>query len=197
MTMAAYAPADDWNIWGTMLESQKSSPPSPSASHPSGPVKRPTLLRLPSKDSNSQITEKVQRRIICRLSRHTLRLERTYQLLKSIAALDPVGDYHTRGLQLLRLPKREGRDELALAALLYEDAGAPNELRALMNLGPGWFTVKQMPSVYQYNPEITSNELFHTGTISTTTFLRFAKGATDCCAFLHAHGMLHGEIRPE
>lgn len=184
---------EDWNLWGILTK----SPSSPDAQATLTNRTRPPLIRLPSRDSKQQITEKVQRHVIARVSHNGLRLERQYQVIKALSESDPLGERHFRALELLRLPPREGHDEVPLRVLLLEDSSGPNNLRKYLNYGPGWYFSTNLPSVSPYVKSITSDAQAKTGNVSVDTFLKFARGAADCCVLIHDRSMLHLEIRPD
>lgn len=184
---------DDWNLWGALTRSASSTE---SQSTPTGRT-RPSLIRLASKDAKQKVTEKIQRNIIARVSHNGLRLERQYQVIKALSEFDPLGERHIRALELLRLPPRDGHDEVPLLVLLLEDSSGPNNLRKFFNYGPGWYFSTNLPSVKLYDRTTTSDGMARTGNVSLDNFLKFARGATECCILIHDRSMLHLEIRPD
>ncbi|KAF1916144.1 putative histidine kinase HHK1p [Ampelomyces quisqualis] len=115
------------------------------------------------------------RAVVCRVSTHTLRLEREFQLSKLVVAKsDPDGSHFVRPIEFARLPAKAGEDPLV--ASIFEAPG-PNFLRDLVTFGP--------------------NSYRGTGAgVPLLPFLDFAVGATECLEILHhGHEVVHGELR--
>ena len=127
--------------------------------------------------------------VVARLSKHTLRLEREYQLFRSfVASADPECGHTVKVVELVKLPGRQG-DEDKILISIFESPGR-SYLPSLIDFGRAWLTPSlQQPFVVELNrPE---REL-----ISLQNFFRFAIGACECLELLH-HGIrvVHGEIR--
>lgn len=189
----------DWYVWGER-ELSDAPPPRISAS--------PQLSSLSSVASRSSrharhasdapLGGQLQQRrvpIVTRLSRHVLRLERQYQLEKTLASeSDPESERHIRFLQLLRLAPRNDGEPL-LAVIICENPGY-NELREFLNFGPNWYRADEIPTLRTWRKEITASGVHAVGTIPLEKFLDFAIGAVQCCEMLHQGSRLvHGELR--
>ncbi|KAF2711786.1 hypothetical protein K504DRAFT_465522 [Pleomassaria siparia CBS 279.74] len=157
---------------------------------------RPALARS-HKSSGSDATAKHaltsdlprDRLVVCRVSTHTLRLEREFQLSKLISShSDPDCRHFVRPIEFLRLPSNY-RDDEPLVASIFEAPG-PNYLKDLILFGPNSYRISENNKSFQPTTEI------HAGGIPLLTFLDFAVGATECLEILHhGHELVHGEIR--
>lgn len=125
---------------------------------------------------------------MCRVSNHTLRLEREYQLSKVIVnKSDPACRHFVRPIEFVRLPTKPGEDPLV--ASIFEAPGQ-NYLKDLVTFGPNWYNFTNKDSTLPSNDPRP-----HTG-VPLLTFLDFAVGAAECLEILHhGHEMVHGELR--
>lgn len=133
--------------------------------------------------------------VVGRISTHTLRLEREYQLCKSLTeTADPNCEHTVRPLEFIKLPSQQENAE-PLVVSIFESPG-PNFLRELVDIdstlwNPGntVYTLHK-PGENMDNP---SNQ------VSLSVFLDFAIGASECLSLLHHgyHGLrlVHGELR--
>lgn len=126
--------------------------------------------------------------MVCRVSSHTLRLEREYQLSKVIVnKSDPACRHFVRPIDFIRLPTKPGEDPLV--ASIFEAPGE-NYLKDLVTFGPNWYNFTHRDNTCQ-----SANPWPSTG-VPLLTFLDFAVGATECLEILHhGHEMVHGELR--
>ncbi|KAL8696754.1 MAG: hypothetical protein Q9224_002638, partial [Gallowayella concinna] len=134
--------------------------------------------------------------VIARVSTHSLRLEREYQLGKTfIQTSDPDCHHTVRLIRLARLPARQS-DPGPLTVQIFESPGR-NYLSDLTDFGPAWYVSKQESrhgvedAKGRKSPEPQKK-------ISLATFLDFAIGASECLELLH-HGLkvVHGELRAD
>ncbi|KAI9811780.1 MAG: hypothetical protein M1827_005325 [Pycnora praestabilis] len=132
--------------------------------------------------------------VIARISTHTLRLEREFQLCKSlIQTSDPECKHIVRPLELVRLPSQQG-DQGPLVVSIFESPGL-NYLKELVNFGPAWYGGPTTMSP-RLGPSPESIGVVPGDQISLPLFLDFAIGASECLELLH-HGqrIVHGELR--
>ncbi|KAF2477826.1 uncharacterized protein BDR25DRAFT_338561 [Lindgomyces ingoldianus] len=130
------------------------------------------------------------RPVVCRVSRHALRLEREFQLSKLIVSRsDPDCRHFARPIEFLRLPPKHGNSE-PLVVSIFEAPG-PNYLRDIVEFGPNAYRVIGKDNNWEFAPFRPGQE-----GIPLLIFLDFAVGATECLEILH-HGnhLTHGEIR--
>ncbi|KAF2799442.1 two-component sensor protein histidine protein kinase-like protein [Melanomma pulvis-pyrius CBS 109.77] len=129
------------------------------------------------------------RLVVCRVSTHTLRLEREFQLSKLIVGRsDPECKHFVRPIEFLRLPTRPGDTE-PLVASIFEAPG-PNYLQDLVQFGPNSYRILNSEDSFQFS------SYKPTDGIPLLTFLDFAVGATECLEILHhGHELVHGELR--
>lgn len=180
---------------------------SASSSSSSPDASRPTLSRNHrSSGSNASITAQAtqptqdsqqthdddkprDRMVVCRVSSHTLRLEREFQICQLIHKKDPGAARHfVRPVDFVRLPTKPGNTE-PLAASIVEAPG-DNYLRELVQFGPNSYKVTRQDNQWKFRP------LQLKDCIPLLTFLDFAVGATECLEILHhGHELVHGEIR--
>ena len=133
--------------------------------------------------------------VVARISTHTLRLEREYQLCKSLTeSADPFCKHTLRPLEFVKVP-RDRDDDGALVVSIFESPGR-NYLTELVDFGPAFWNLGipvHIPPSAGYVPDSPRDR------ISLSTFLEFAIGATDCLSLLHHgyHGVrvVHGELR--
>ena len=127
--------------------------------------------------------------VVARLSRHTLRLEREYQLFKSfVASADPECQHTVKVVDLVRLPGRQD-DEDRILVSIFESPGR-SYLPSLIDFGRAWFT-PSLQKPFAAETTYKDGEL-----ISIPRFFDFAIGACECLELLH-YGIrtVHGEIR--
>ena len=127
--------------------------------------------------------------VVARLSRHTLRIEREYQLFRSfVAAADPECRHTVRVVDLVKLPGRQG-DEDRISVSIFE-LPSRNYLPSLIDFGQAWIT-PSLQRPFAAETSYKDGEL-----ISLPKFFQFAIGACECLELLH-HGIrvVHGEIR--
>lgn len=128
---------------------------------------------------------------MARVSHHSLREERAFQIAKSVSmTADPNGDHIVKPLDLIRLNPATG-DRGAIVVAIYQHPG-PNHLFNLMDMGPAFYHARKDGDAYR---AYHHDEPLHSP-ISLRLFLDFAIGATQCLEILHhSRGMVHGEIR--
>ncbi|KAH7115194.1 putative histidine kinase HHK1p [Dendryphion nanum] len=129
------------------------------------------------------------RRVVCRVSTHALRLEREFQLNRRVVARsDPEFKHFVRPIEFIRLPSKNGSNETLVASVF--EAPGPNYLRELVSFGPNTYKIVHRQDhweVAQLRPGSGTPLL---------TFLDFAIGATECLEILHhGHQLVHGELR--
>jgi len=134
--------------------------------------------------------------VVARISTHTLRLEREYQLCKSlIEAADPNCEHTVRPLDFLKLPSQHDNEE-PLVVSIFESPG-PNFLRELVEIARALWK----PGDPSYTLH-SSGEDGHSSRdqIPLSVFLEFAIGAAECLSLHHGyHGLrlVHGELRSD
>ncbi|OAA70994.1 two-component sensor protein histidine protein kinase [Akanthomyces lecanii RCEF 1005] len=130
--------------------------------------------------------------IVARISLHTVREERAYQIAKNfLAKADPEARHIVKPLDLIRLPPISG-DRGALVVAVYQRIG-PNYLFDVLDMGPAVYRARKDGETYHSYSEV---ETVPKEAISLEHFLDFAIGAAECLEILHHHhGMIHGEIR--
>ena len=125
---------------------------------------------------------------MCRVSTHTLRLEREYQLSRLVVnKSDPTCKHFVRPVEFIRLPTKPGEEPLV--ASIFEAPGQ-NYLKDLITFGPNWYNFTHRHDTSQpTDPAPTAG-------VPLLTFLDFAVGATECLEILHhGHELVHGELR--
>ncbi|MCJ1382478.1 hypothetical protein MMC17_005591 [Xylographa soralifera] len=135
-------------------------------------------------------------RVVARISIHALRLEREFQLCKSLVeSADPHYKHTVRPLEFAKLSGQHDEDVLVVS--IFESPGS-NYLRELVDFGPASWN----PGIQRFARPLSSpdNGADNIGNqISLSVFLEFAIGATECLSLLHHgyHGLrvVHGEIR--
>ncbi|KAL1643392.1 Chk1 protein kinase [Didymella pomorum] len=200
---------DNWHFFGHQKASASQERPpsrgrhtsvaSPSASHSPDSHRPSNALGHKSSGSDaSAVTTQTHatattvhregRPVVCRVSSHTLRLEREYQLSKVIVnKSDPACRHFVRPIEFIRLPTKPGEEPLV--ASIFEAPGQ-NYLKDLVTFGPNWYNFTSRDNSVQNNAPQS-----HTG-VPLLTFLDFAVGATECLEILHhGHEMVHGELR--
>jgi signal transduction histidine kinase/predicted ATPase/serine/threonine protein kinase len=154
----------------------------------------------PSVDSNLSDHEKNTDGpifVVARLSSHTVRTEREYNLSHQlIQTVDPEAKHFAKPIALHRLlphPKDTG----PVSAAIYESPGR-NHLKELVNFGPAsdMNFVEDMPFIK--DPSVVDagkRSYFGRDPVPIPLFLDFAIGATEALEILHYSGHVHGEIR--
>jgi serine/threonine protein kinase len=194
---------DNWHYMGyektTPAQQRPPSrgPLSPTLSH-SPDSSRPSLARS-HKSSGSDASAPASahvittttthpRRVVCRVSIHTLRLEREFQLSKLIVKQsDPDCKHFVRPIEFVRLSTKAG--EKPLVASIFEAPG-PDILKDLLAFGPNWYRFSSTENNWR------SSTLQPDAGVPLLTFLDFAIGATSCLEILHhGHEVVHGELR--
>ena len=130
------------------------------------------------------------RSVIARVSRHALRLEREFQIAKSvIKETDPTSEHFVRPVEFVKLPAKHGSE--AIVCSIFESPG-PNYLRELVNLGPNYY--RGISKRGSWDKQAYAN--LGAGQIPLLTFLDFAIGAAECLQILHyGNRLVHGELR--
>ena len=132
--------------------------------------------------------------VIARISSHSLRLEREYQLCKTLQDIDPGNAHCVRPVQFVSLPPQQG-DNDTIAVSIFESPGR-NYLREVMDFGPAFL------GQWNHNIDIDKDYIGQASSlgeqISLPTFLDFAIGACESLELLH-HGLktIHGELRAD
>ncbi|EGX95607.1 two-component sensor protein histidine protein kinase [Cordyceps militaris CM01] len=167
----------------------------PASAIDSEPLPSPSLFsRPPSTTSLTSATESAytEEPIVARISLHTIREERAFQIANGFfAKADPNARHIVRPVDLIRLPPTSG-DRAALVITVYQRIG-PNYLLHVLDMGPALYRARKDGESYQSYSE---PEALPMQTISLEHFLNFAIGAAECLETLHHHhGMIHGEIR--
>jgi hypothetical protein len=184
---------DNWHFFGHEKTSreQPSHPPEPN---------RPTLTRSHRSSGSNASAAATQphgtateehrggRAVVCRVSTHTLRLEREFQLSKMVVKKsDPDCRHFVRPIELIKLPTKAGEEPLI--ASIFEAPG-PNFLKDLVTFGPNWYRFTSAENNWR------SSTLQPDAGVPLLTFLDFAVGATECLEILHhGHEIVHGELR--
>lgn len=129
------------------------------------------------------------RRVVCRVSTHALRLEREFQLNRRVVSRsDPDCKHFVRPIEFIRLPPKNGSNETLVASVF--EAPGPNYLRELVSFGPN--TYKIVPGDEHW--EVA--RLRPANGAPLLTFLDFAIGATESLEIIHhGHQLVHGELR--
>ena len=124
--------------------------------------------------------------VVARISSHSLRLEREYQICKSLHDVDPGNSHCVRPVDFFSLPPQQG-DRDGLVVSVFESPGR-NYLRDVMDFGPAFLS---QPNGYKIKVDADER-------ISLSSFLDFAIGACECLELLH-HGLktIHGELRAD
>ncbi|KAF2123396.1 two-component sensor protein histidine protein kinase-like protein [Dothidotthia symphoricarpi CBS 119687] len=194
---------DNWHFFGhqrARLErvartrtsrSPDSSRPSLIRSHKStGSDAGPATAQLPPPPPplSDTDTHREGRPVVCRVSKHSLRLEREFQLSKQvIKKSDPEARHFVRPIEFVRLATKTG--EQPLVASIFEAPGE-NYLKDLVTFGPNWYNF-----VKQDNTSLPHSLQPACG-VPLLTFLDFAVGATEALSILHhGHQIVHGELR--
>lgn len=196
----AHTSYEDWHVWGTMeVVADRQSEKNGLVSKPGSPTTSTRLSLSSDHELTATETIKVQK-VIARISKHALRLERQYQLNREVLDVaDPNAEKHLRALQLLRLPARNA-SETTLTVIILEDvemARGINDMRSVINYGPNWFFYNKIPRAgVAHNPTYTSDGNHPLGHVSIPEFLDMAVGACECLEMIHQGSkFVHGELR--
>ncbi|KAM3514316.1 hypothetical protein MY11210_001991 [Beauveria gryllotalpidicola] len=212
---------DYWYVFGTRLVPQAPTPSTSSHHTPSstlpgklrpstsdhGGQQAPTYThdgdslpspssfpRPPSTASSTSATESsyAEEPIVARISYHTVREERAFQISKTfLAKADPHAHHIVKPIDLIRLPPTSG-DRGALVVAVCHRLG-PNYLFDVLDMGPALYRARRDGESFHSYSEF---EAVPKQAISLESFLDFAIGAAECLEILHHHhGMIHGEIR--
>jgi serine/threonine protein kinase len=128
--------------------------------------------------------------VVCRVSTHTLRLEREFQLSKSIVnKSDPTCRHFVRPIEFVRLSTKTGEE--SLVASIFEAPG-PSLLKHLVTFGPNSSSFTNTESSWR------STTVQPDAGVPLLTFLDFAVGATESLEIMHhGHEAVHGELRSD
>jgi len=155
---------------------------------------RPTLRAHRSSNSDTSLASTAivrhPRKVIARISRHILRVEREFQLIQQVTEnSDPNYEHFVRPIELVRLPGHHGHEPLVVS--IFEAPGR-NYLREIVEFGPNAYRGVAKRESW----ELRNFSAEKGGKIPLLQFLDFAVGAAECCEILH-HGnrLVHGEIR--
>ncbi|KAL2681557.1 hypothetical protein IWX47DRAFT_231056 [Phyllosticta citricarpa] len=179
---------DNWHFFGI----QRSPRPAPghpvraATAHSSSPALETRPPVRTHKSSNSEasaasFSQEYGKHVVARVSSHVLRLEREFQLAKSIVdACDPDCLHFVRPIELVRLPSRQGSE--SLVASIFESPG-PNYMQNQVDL-------------YQATKWDTPMAQKEDRQLSLQLFMQFAIGAVESLEILHNEKkQVHGEIR--
>lgn len=195
---AVHTSYEDWHVWGTrdVLVDEQHHNGSPGMKR-SSPITSTRNSISGSIDQISTEPTKTQK-VIARISKHSLRLERQYQLSREVLdAIDPGSDRHLKALALMKLAPRNA-DETQLTVVLFEDiqTDSVNDLRHIINYGPNWFFYDESPRTHPWDATRTSSKLHPVGHVAVTEFLDIAIGACKCLEMIHQGSKyVHGELR--
>ena len=195
---------DNWHVYGTKRLSPSRKGTSSSASHDSShnsprSNSRPPLRHFhtgasdPESDASISKHDELERThidVFARVSTHVLRLEREFQLCRSLIQTSDPGCNHTvRPLDFFKLPGRQ-EDERPVVVSVFASPGR-NALRDLIDFGPAFWDSGQRQTGSLRDPETPIRS-----DIPISTFLDFAVGTCKCLELLH-HGLrvVHGELR--
>lgn len=189
---------EDWHVWGMRdVPANSHHHSGDHGSRHSSPVASTRNSLSESRDQVWIEPSKTQK-IIARISKHSLRLERQYQLSRELLdAIDPGYERHMRALALIKLPPRNS-DETQLTVVIFEDikADTVNDMRNIINMGPNWFFYNETPRTHTWDPTRTSSGLHPVGHIAVNEFLEVAIGACKCLEMIHQGSrFVHGELR--
>jgi len=194
---------DNWHFWGIRKASidrpvsrGRSAGNSLSSSH-SPDSGRPKLRTHRSSGSETSAATALIHQadlardipVIGRVSTHTLRIEREWQLCKLIIKKsDPESRHFIRPLEFVKLPPKPG-NTTPLVAFICEAPG-PNYLKDMVRFGPNAYKATHHGDAWMFQ-----NFQYNSG-IPLLTFLDFAVGAAESLEILHhGHQVVHGEIR--
>ncbi|OAL01373.1 hypothetical protein IQ06DRAFT_335685 [Phaeosphaeriaceae sp. SRC1lsM3a] len=168
--------------------SPDSSRPSLTRSHKSSGSDASAATARTTATSTSQPHHREGRPVVCRVTTHTLRLEREFLLSKAVVKKsDPECKHFVRPIEFARLSAKAGEEPMV--ASIFEAPG-PNFLKDLVSFGPNWYKFTSSGGNWQSAPAQPH------GGVPLLTFLDFAVGATQCLEILHhGHEVVHGELR--
>jgi serine/threonine protein kinase len=152
----------------------------------------PSVLKDDGEDYESDLRTvgATSLQVIARISVHSLRDERMYNICKTLVAkADPNGDHIVPPVAITRLESRP-EDEGPVVVCIFEDAGQ-NYLPQIVDYGPAWYHL----DIRGENLYRIQSETFAAQSMSLQTFLDFAIGAAECLEILHGQQVVHGEIR--
>ncbi|KAG5974062.1 hypothetical protein E4U55_000128 [Claviceps digitariae] len=138
----------------------------------------------------------VEELVAARVSFHTIREERGFQIAKNITATaDPSGNHIAKPIDLIRLNPAPG-DRGAITVCIYQHPGH-NFLSDVIDFGPACYQARKEGDVLvPYRPRPQSSKQWQP--MSLEYFLDFAIGAVQCLEILHhGQGLVHGEIRAD
>lgn len=190
---------DEWHVRGYRRQVAQSPATTNGSQSPTTPSRSsPSLGSRPStpRQRSSETYPFHNSSVIARVSNKSLRLDRQYQLARTIGKTsDPKGKFHVRALQLFRLAPRNDV-EPQLTVILLDDAG-PNALWDMVNYGANWYSITRDTQILpQFNPHRTASGNADVGKTHLPTFLDIAIGATSCVEVLHTgHHVIHAELR--
>ncbi|KAG6002085.1 hypothetical protein E4U21_003465 [Claviceps maximensis] len=147
----------------------------------------------------TQIVEQlplVEELVAARVSFHTIREERGFQIAKNItASSDPNGSHIAKPIDLIRLNPAPG-DRGAITVCIYQHPGH-NFLSDIIDFGPACYQARKEGDVLvPYRPKPQSSK--KRPPMNLEYFLDFAIGAVQCLEILHhGQGLVHGEIRAD
>ncbi|KAG6014255.1 hypothetical protein E4U43_006758 [Claviceps pusilla] len=138
----------------------------------------------------------VEELVTARVSFHTIREERGFQIAKNITATaDPTGCHIVKPIDLIRLNPAPG-DRGTITVCIYQHPGH-NFLADIIDFGPACYQARREGDVlvpYRAKPESSEQRQ----PMSLEYFLDFAIGAVQCLEILHhGQGLVHGEIRAD
>ena len=132
--------------------------------------------------------------VVARISSHSLRLEREYQLCKALQDVDPANAHSVKPVDFATLPPQQG-DNDTIVVSVFESPGR-NYLREVIDFGPA-FLGQPNDYIDPYKGYM-GDSCDSSEQISLPTFLDFAIGACESLELLH-HGLktIHGELRAD
>jgi serine/threonine protein kinase len=185
------------HIFGTKHDGKKlhlslPSPPEVQAAGPRRYSNHPSVLRADGEDHGGEVKTvgSAGLQVIARISVHSLRDERMYNICKTLVSKqDPDGYHVAPPVAIMRLEPRP-EDEGPVVVCIFEDAGQ-NYLPQVVDYGPAWYHL-DIRGEHLYR---IRTENFVPQTMSLQKFLDFAIGAAECLELLHGQQIVHGEIR--
>lgn len=146
--------------------------------------------------ADNQPQDDGRKRVLARVSRHVLRLEREYKVAEKLGAeLGPDQNIYVKVLELVRLPPRQP-GEPRLVAMIDESPGR-NHLIDMVELGAGFYrTVIPNPHGPAEGAPLPRRPTHQRTPLHM--FLQFAVGAARALEHLHNHAeTTHGDLRPD
>ncbi|KAG6213833.1 hypothetical protein E4U50_000863 [Claviceps purpurea] len=163
---------------------------------PSTPQSQPQLHLTSTPTQPIEQLPVVEELVAARVSYHTIREERGFQIAKNVTATaDPNGNHIAKPIDLIRLNPAPG-DRGAITVGIYHHPGS-NFLSKIIDFGPACYQArKEGPDLVPYRPKPESAE--QRQPMDLEYFLEFAMGAVQCLEILHhGQGLVHGEIRAD